>query len=102
MNRGFTARLKQSPGRIKNEVKDYNKWKDTFDLSLPIRKMFGERSSYIFRDMDNPNNVSVLVEWKDIEKASEYAESEDLRASMRAAGVIGARKIYLLDSEIDS
>ena len=87
---------------IQHEVKDYSNWKRVFDLSLPVRKMFGERSSRIFRDMDNPNNISVLVEWKDIEKAAEYAESEDLRTSMKSAGVIGQPKIYLLDSEIES
>jgi quinol monooxygenase YgiN len=86
---------------IQHEVRDYAHWKTIFDLSYPVRKMMGERSCRVFRNYDRPNDITVLLEWKDISRASEYAESEDLRASMRQAGVLGTPRIYLTEEDME-
>ena len=86
---------------VKHKVKDYEKWKMLFDVSYPVRKMNGEKSCRIFRSSEDPNDLAILFEWKDIEKAVRYSESEDLRAAMRESGVIQTPVVYLQDEDLD-
>jgi len=85
---------------VKHKVEDYNKWKSLFDAALPLRKMNGEQSCDIFRNSKDPNDVSILFEWNDIQKAIKYSQSEDLRDAMKHAGVIDQPSVYLLDGDL--
>ncbi len=42
------------------KVKDYERWKEGYDASIEQRLASGELSFQVFRDMDDPNTVTVL------------------------------------------
>jgi hypothetical protein len=43
----------------------------------------------------------ILIEWEDLEKARQFAQSEDLRETMERAGVAEQPDIYFLE-EVDT
>jgi len=47
--------------------------------------------------LDNTNDIFILFEWDTKEKATKFAESEDLKKRMQEAGVIGKPEIYFFE-----
>jgi hypothetical protein len=41
--------------------------------------------------------VVILLEWDDLEKARQFAQSEDLRQAMQRAGVVDQPDVYFLN-----
>jgi len=72
---------------VHHEVTDYPAWKSVFDGSLDWRTRNGERSCRIFRGCENPNDLTLLFEWENIEKARAFISSDELKNRMAKAGV---------------
>lgn len=81
---------------IRHKVTDYETWKSAFDAHCVIRQANGSRGGQLFRSADNPNELIILLEWDVLEKARQFAQSEDLRAVMQQAGVVEQPAIYFL------
>ena len=76
---------------VRQTAADFDKWHDIFDEAAPLRKEFGATGSHqIFRDMEDPNTMTVIIEWANAEKAGEFLNSPALKEAMQKAGVIGA------------
>ena len=71
---------------VRITVRDYAKWRSVFDQVSNLRKT------------DSPNEVTLLFEWPDLEKARQYFQSDALRQAMQRAGVQGRPDITYLDS----
>lgn len=82
---------------IRHKVKDYAKWKPLFDEHGAKRKAAGSNGGRLFRSEKDPNEVVILFEWEDIGKAHKFTESEDLRQTMKRAGVVGKPELYFLE-----
>jgi hypothetical protein len=72
---------------IHHEVADYAAWKAVFDSAFDWRRKNGERSCRIFRSATNVNDLTLFFEWEDMDKARQFATSEELKAKMATAGV---------------
>lgn len=81
---------------VHHQVADYNNWRSVFDAALDFRHKGGECSCRIFRKTGNPNDLTLLFEWEDIERAKHYMSSEELRDKMHQAGVVGVPEIQYL------
>ncbi len=82
---------------IRHKVEDYAKWKSEFDKHGDARKASGFKGGYIFHNADAPNEVLVLMEIEDMEKARQFAQSEEVRQAMQRAGVLGKPDVIFLD-----
>jgi len=71
---------------FRGKVGDYGKWRSIFDERRAIRKAAGSKGDSVFRNADNPNELVILVEWDDLKKAREYAQSGDLKKAQERAG----------------
>ena len=85
---------------VRHKVEDYAKWKSVFDEHGATRKAIGSKGGYLFRNIDDPNEVVMFIEVDDLEKAREFIQSEDLREAMQRSGVDDQPDVYLLD-EVD-
>ncbi len=85
---------------IRHKVADYAKWKPIFDQHGATRKTGGSKGGRLFRSVDNPNELVILFEWESVEKARQFAQSQDLRQTMQRAGVADKPDVYFLD-EVD-
>jgi heme-degrading monooxygenase HmoA len=81
---------------VRHKVTDYEKWKSAFDAHSLTRQANGSRGGQLFRNATEPNELIVLLEWHDLEKARQFAHSEDLREVMQQAGVVDHIDIYFL------
>lgn len=85
---------------IRHTVQDFEQWKSVFDAHSVTRQANGSRGGQLFRNADDPNELIVLLEWDVLEKAREFAQSEELREVMRRAGVVDRPIIaFLKDGE---
>jgi quinol monooxygenase YgiN len=83
------------------KVTDYEKWKAGYDASIEQRKAAGEISFQVFRNVDDPNTVTVLSVQESAEKVLAFMESPDLKARMEAAGITKMGQMLIME-EVDS
>ena len=82
---------------VRHRVEDYERWKVAFDEHGSAREQGGSRGGQLFRNMDDPSETLILLEWDDLDKARQFARSDDLREAMQRAGVTDQPTIYFLD-----
>jgi quinol monooxygenase YgiN len=83
------------------KVKNYEQWKQGYDASLEQRKASGEISFQVFRNVDDPNIVTVLSVQQSAEQVQAFMDSPDLQARMKASGITEMGKILIME-EMDS
>jgi hypothetical protein len=81
---------------IRHKVQDFAKWKPGYDAHLPARQAAGLTERLLARSADNPNEVILLFEARDLGKARAFASSADLKQKMQEVGVMDKPDIYFL------
>jgi hypothetical protein len=81
---------------VHHEVADYQRWRAVFDAALDFRHEGGEQSCRIFRMGSNPNDLTLLFDWDDLEKAQRYITCGELKKKMQEAGVLGVPEVHYL------
>jgi hypothetical protein len=75
---------------VRHTVADYEKWRPFFDGDAARRKSSGATGvSQVYRDVDNPKIVTLVLEWDKAENALKFAHDPALAAVMEKAGVVG-------------
>ena len=78
---------------IQHRIEDFAAWKPVYDAHAG-------RKQYSFQDrvlqtIDDPNNVIVILDSDSADKLRDFLQSDDLKATMRDAGVVGEPTIWL-------
>ena len=81
---------------VRHKVSDYAKWKTAYDGHSPARQKAGLKEEHLLRNIDDPNEVIILFQTGEIEKAKAFSQSSDLREVMQNAGVVDKPDIYFL------
>jgi hypothetical protein len=81
---------------IRHKVADFAKWKAEYNAHASQRANAGLKEEYLWRSVDDPNEVVLLFSAEDIDKAREFAASDDLHQAMQRAGVIDKPHLYFL------
>jgi hypothetical protein len=82
---------------VRHKVSDYSKWKSAYDSHSAARQEAGLKEERLLRNVDDPREVILLFEVKDLEKGRQFAASVSLREAMQDAGVVDKPDIYFLD-----
>ena len=82
---------------IRHKVRDFSAWKRGYDAHLPKRVEAGLTEKYLFRGAHEPNEVILLFEAKDLNRAKTFAESTDLKETMQKVGVVDKPDIYFVN-----
>jgi quinol monooxygenase YgiN len=76
---------------LRSTVEAYEKWRPVFDSLEELRRSRGSKGvNQVFRDADNPNTVTLILEWDNADNARKFLGSTELREAMQRAGVVGA------------
>jgi hypothetical protein len=67
---------------IEHEISDFEMLKRVYMDDAERRRRLGCRRGHIWRAADDPNNVSVVLEWDTVENAREFAGSFELEQAM--------------------
>jgi len=73
---------------IAHAVKDYAKWKPVFDADSVNRKASGLDYIVVGREMGKPNNLLVVLNVADTQKAKAFSADPKLKEAMKKGGVI--------------
>lgn len=74
----------------RHTVADYEKWRQVFDQGETRRRASGATGvNQVYRDLDDPNIVTVVVEWDNAENARKFTDDPAVREMLQKAGVIG-------------
>ncbi len=82
-------------GRV--TVEDYPTFCDAFEDAEKMRHSAGSTGDTFYQSVDNPNDVTVQVEFQSIDAAKAYALSPGLREAMKRAGVQGPPTIWFVN-----
>ena len=75
---------------VRHTVADYDKWRPVYDADASRRRAAGATGvEQVYRDMDTPNTITLILEWDTAENANKFAHDPALGAVMQQAGVIG-------------
>ena len=75
---------------VRATVADYEKWRPFFDEDEARRRAAGATGvNQVYRDVDDPNTVTVVLEWDNAENARKFMDDPALREVMQKSGVIG-------------
>jgi len=81
-----------------HKVDDYTKWRKAFDKFAGTRKANGEISFKIWRAAEDPNDLSMLFEWDDLDNAQKFMSSTELQTAMKEGGVTEKPRIQFLQT----
>ena len=81
---------------IHHNVRDYAIWRPAFDAHEPSRVRAGITNGRVYRKAEDPNDLVVLVDVADVDKACAWVASEDLKTVMQRAGVVGAPEVHVI------
>lgn len=79
---------------IRHSVADYGAWKKGYDSYAPTQKKMGVFFQAVYQSTNNPNDVTVIHDFHNVEKAKAFAASPDLKTTMGKLGVTGEPQIW--------
>lgn len=79
---------------VRHEVSDYATWRKAYDGFKATQRKMGVTFQAVYQSTDNPNDLTVVHDFKSAEKAKAFAASEALKTAMEGAGVKGAPQIW--------
>lgn len=82
---------------VRHKVADYGRWKEAFDGHLNARKAAGEVGHRVLLSVDDPREVTILLDWDSLERARRFAGSDDLKQTMKNSGVVGDPDVRFLE-----
>ena len=83
---------------IRHTIADYAKWRVGFDAHEATRRAAGATGVYqVYRDVENSNQITAMLEWDNAENARKFASDPALKEVMQAAGVTSAPEVYFLN-----
>ena len=83
------------------KVGDFDEWKAEYDASAEARKATGEISYQVYRDVNDPNSVTVICQYPSVEGIQDWMDSPDLQERMKRAGITEMGQMMYLE-EVDS
>lgn len=89
---------------VRQKIKDYSAWKPGFDADAETRKAGGSTGAQVFRDAENPNVVSILLQMKDmtsVQGLMQRMQTPEMQQLMADAGVIGPPEAVYIFGEVD-
>ena len=74
-------------------VENFDAWKSAYDEHRDARDEAGLTEVHLLRNAADRNDVVILFQADDLERARAFATSADLRMAMQKAGVVGTPEL---------
>lgn len=82
---------------VKHRVANFEVFKRELDAGAEGRRARGWRRHTVLRDVHDPNLVTIIHRVESLHAVKELAGSEELRAAMQRAGVLGPPEVTFLE-----
>jgi hypothetical protein len=81
---------------IRHKVKDFADWKREYDAHAGARDKAGLTNGRVTHSVDDPNELVLIFDVTDLERAKAFGASDELRTAMQNAGVSDMPTVYFL------
>ena len=78
----------------RHKVNDYENWKSGYDAFASVRKENGVTGASVHRDTSDSNTVIITHQFKSMDAAMAFVNSEKLKSAMMEAGVAGPPEFW--------
>ena len=86
---------------LRLNVADYDKWRLGFDANESNRRSAGSTGlNQFYRDVENPNNVTLILEWNETDKTQAFLNDPHTKESMDEAGVTGRPMVVAVQTKV--
>ena len=82
---------------VQHKVRDFDTWKPVFDEDESRRREHGAQRHWLYRTVEDPNDVVVAVEFPSADAARSFTRDPGLREAMQRGGVEGEPHVHLRD-----
>ncbi|HJS18802.1 MAG TPA: hypothetical protein VJ785_08635 [Anaerolineales bacterium] len=86
---------------VRLTVEDVAKWKPVFEEAAALRKSFSSMGVRAYSKADRPNEILILGEYADRERAMQLFQSQEFRESTQRAGVKDPPDVTYLDEVVN-
>jgi heme-degrading monooxygenase HmoA len=80
---------------VKHKVRDYTAWRKGYDAFESTRNKLGARGHTVYRNVDDGNDITAWHDFDSLDAAKAFANSNELKAAMTGAGVMGVPMIWV-------
>ncbi len=88
---------------IEHVVGDFEVFRRVYENDGPRRGRLGSKGAKVLRAAGNPNEVVILLEWRDLEGAHRFAESLELEEAMKwSTSNVATPRVTVLEWAMDS
>jgi quinol monooxygenase YgiN len=81
---------------VRHDVTDYATWRKAYNAFNSTQQEKGVTAEAVYQSTDNPNDLTVVHDFKSAENAKAFAASNELKTAMQGAGVKGAPTIWIM------
>ena len=83
---------------IRQTIGNYTRWKEGFDSYLAARQAGGAtREAMVFRNIDDPHEIIVILGWCDLAQARLFIESVSRQDAIKMVGVVDPPEVCFLE-----
>jgi uncharacterized protein (DUF1330 family) len=82
-------------------IEDLEKWKAGFREAGALRKSFGSKGVRAFTRAEHPNEIVILGEYEDAEKARQMFQSPEFREATKRAGLTAPPVVSFLEPAVE-
>jgi hypothetical protein len=79
---------------VHHQVTDYATWRKSYNSFAPIQKKHGVIYQAVYQSTDDPNDITVVHDFHNLDAAKAFAALPELKAAMEKSGVKGAPQIW--------
>lgn len=84
---------------VRHQIQDYVVWRPAFDAHEDARRAAGATGrNHVFRSVNDPNDITIILEWDTAENAGRFMQDPRLAEVMQAAGVVSAPEARFLQA----
>jgi len=82
---------------VQHRVRDFDAWLPVFKEHRAVREQYGCRGHRVFRRLDEPNDVTVILDFPSRERAEAFYQEPSLREAMERGGVVSEPQATFLE-----